>query len=422
MTIRTIGLLALMAGTEGASAETIRIATFNASMNRDEAGGLAAALASGEDPQIRAVAEIIQRVDPDILLINEFDHAPGNPEAFVENYLNVPQSASGAGPSTPVDYPHSFTAPSNTGEPSGLDLDGDGEVGGPGDAYGFGFFEGQFGMAVLSKHDIREEDVRTFREFLWRDMPDARLPLNEDGTPFYSEEQLDALRLSSKSHWDVPIEVEGRVIHLLASHPTPPVFDGPEDRNGLRNADEIRLLADHAAGAGYIVDDEGVAGGLAPGESFVVAGDLNSDPADGDSLPGAAQQVTANPRVQDPLPASEGGPDAAERQGGANEGQSGDPATDTADFADAEGSPGNLRVDYVLPSADLDVVGSGVFWPEAGDPLFPLVGDFPFPASDHRLVYVDVEIAPIPVPAGLPLLAGALGLLWLRRRPRPAIL
>ena len=413
MTIRTVGLLALAAGTGAAQTETIRIAQFNAAMNRGEAGQLAADLASGVDPQIRAVAEIVQRVDPDILLINEIDYAPGNPPLLVENYLAVPQDASGAGPGTPVVYPHTFTAPSNTGQQSGLDLDGDGAPGGPGDAYGFGFFEGQFGMAVLSKFDIREEEVRTFREFLWRDMPGARLPVAEDGTPFYSEEQLAELRLSSKSHWDVPIDVNGRIIHLLASHPTPPVFDGPEDRNGLRNADEIRLFADYVAGAGYIVDDEGVAGGLAPGESFVVAGDLNSDPEDGDSLPGAAQQVTENPLIQDPLPASEGGPDAARRQGGANAAQSGDPALDTADFND-DGA-GNLRVDYVLPSTDLDVTGAGVFWPEATDPLFPLVGDFPFPSSDHRLVYVDVEVAPIPVPGGLPLLAGALGLLLIRR-------
>jgi hypothetical protein len=411
MTIRIIGpaLLALAGG--AAQAETIRIAQFNAAMNRDGAGELTADLASGTDPQIRAVAEIIQRVDPDILLVNEMDYAPGNAALFVENYLNVPQDAATA----PVDYPHVFEAPSNTGEQSGIDLDGDGAPGGPGDAYGFGFFEGQFAMAILSKRPILEGEIRTFREFLWADMSGARLPVAEDGTAFYTEEQLAELRLSSKSHWDVPIEVNGEVIHLLASHPTPPVFDGPEDRNGLRNADEIRLIADYVEGADYIVDDEGVTGGLASGESFVIAGDLNADPEDGSSVPGAAQQVTENPLVQDPGPASRGGPDAAARQGGANEAHTGDPALDTADFNDAEGAAGNLRADYVLPSADLRVTGSGVFWPEATDPLFPLVGDFPFPSSDHRLVYVDV-VAPIPVPAGLPLLAGALGLLWLRRR------
>jgi hypothetical protein len=32
-----------------------------------------------------------------------------------------------------------------------------------------------------------------------------------------------------------------------------------------------------------------------------------------------------------------------------------------------------------------------VFWPPSSDPLFRLVGAFPFPTSDHRLVWVDVR-------------------------------
>ncbi|MDJ0771946.1 MAG: phytase, partial [Mastigocoleus sp. MO_167.B18] len=52
---------------------------------------------------------------------------------------------------------------------------------------------------------------------------------------------------------------------------------------------------------------------------------------------------------------------------------------------------GNLLVDYVLPSESLDINDSGVFWPESNDPQFDLVGDFPFPSSDHRLVYADVR-------------------------------
>jgi hypothetical protein len=89
-------------------------------------------------------------------------------------------------------------------------------------------------------------------------------------------------------------------------------------------------------------------------------------------------------------PASEGAVDAAERQGGANLTHRGDPALDTADFADS--APGNLRVDYVLPSRPLRIVDAAVFWPIAEDPLFRLVGDFPFPSSDHRLVWIDVAV------------------------------
>ncbi len=61
----------------------------------------------------------------------------------------------------------------------------------------------------------------------------------------------------------------------------------------------------------------------------------------------------------------------------------------TADFND--NAPGNLRVDYVLRSKSLRVRDAGVFWPTTDDPLFPLVGTWPFPSSDHRLVWVDAS-------------------------------
>jgi hypothetical protein len=44
----------------------------------------------------------------------------------------------------------------------------------------------------------------------------------------------------------------------------------------------------------------------------------------------------------------------------------------------------------VLPSQNLTIVDAAVFWPESSDPLFPMVGTFPFPSSDHRLVWIDV--------------------------------
>ena len=62
----------------------------------------------------------------------------------------------------------------------------------------------------------------------------------------------------------------------------------------------------------------------------------------------------------------------------------------SADFVDVPG-PGNLRADYVLPSKNLRMLDGAVFWPLSTDPLFRLVGVFPFPSSDHRLVWVDVR-------------------------------
>ena len=372
--------LAGQALADGTSADRIRFATFNASMHRGAEGELGAALRGGDDPQIAKVAAIIEAVDPDVILINELDYGAGADRAFVERYLGDA-------------WPFGFIAPSNTGLATGLDLDGDGVAGSePGtfelarDSHGFGVFEGQYGMAVLSKHEVVREAVRTFRTFLWKDMPGARLPAGPDGAPFYSGQALDVLRLSSKSHWDVPVRVDGEIVHFLVSHPTPPVFDGPEDRNGARNADEIRFWADYVAAAGYIHDDAGVKGGLSGDAHFVIAGDLNADPVDGDSVPGAIRQLLEHPRINASVtPASDGGAAAAAAQGGANAGHRGDPRFDTADFADE--APGNLRVDYVLPSAGLAIVAAGVFWPLDGEPGASLVD-----ASDHRLVWVDVML------------------------------
>jgi hypothetical protein len=227
-------------------------------------------------------------------------------------------------------------------------------------------------------------------------MPGAMLP-DDPSTPapadWYSAEELDVFRLSSKSHWDVPVNVDGRTVHVLASHPTPPVFDGPEDRNGTRNFDEIRFWADYispGAASRYIYDDEGVHGGLQPGSRFVILGDENSDPFDGDSVPGAIQQLIDHPLVNDPLPTSDGAVEASLLQGGANLTHETDPAYDTADFADT--APGNLRADYVLPSRQLRVEDAAVFWPVLADPLSRLTGVFPFPTSDHRLVWVDLTV------------------------------
>ncbi len=371
------------AGPPGKPDLDVRFATFNASLNRTAEGELAADLADGADQQARNVAETIQRARPDVVLVNEFDYAPGNEDLFRENYLEVSQNGA-----DPVHYPYAYIAPSNTGVPSGLDLNQDGTVGGPDDAWGFGLFPGQYGMVVYSRYPIDADAVRTFQHFRWADMPGNVIP-----TDFYPAAQQEQLRLSSKSHWDVPVRVGKKTVHVLAAHPTPPTFDGPEDRNGRRNHDEIRFWADYVGtpreGA-YIYDDEGGRGGLGPGERFVIVGDYNADPHDGDSRNGAINQLLDHPRVSTGVtPSSEGGVEAALTQGGVNLDHRGDPAHDTADFAE---SPGNLRVDYVLPSRSLPITDAQVFWPRSEDPLWRLTGTFPFPTSDHRLVWVDVRL------------------------------
>ncbi|MCQ9378382.1 endonuclease/exonuclease/phosphatase family protein [Methyloversatilis sp. XJ19-49] len=454
--------LALLATAGAAQAETVRFATFNASLNRDAAGQLLSDLANpgavgvtasvaNRIQQARNVAEIAQRVQADVLLVNEFDFdLNGMPTAssvpmglgyssegarlFQQNFLSVGQGNAVRGATSGIDYAYRYTPNTNTGLASGFDLNNNGVVSGGDDAFGFGNYGGQFGFTIYSKYEI--VGVRSFQNFLWKDMPGNLLtndPTANKLADFYSPAEIDALRLSSKNHVDVTVRINGQDVHFLTAHPTPPTFDGAEDRNGKRNHDEIRFWSDYVNGAGYIYDDQGGTGGLAAGAKFVIAGDYNADPFDGDSYQGAINQLLGDPLVNTTLtPASAGGTAAAtypSNNGTANQSHAGDPQYDTADFSDS--APGNLRVDYVLPSANLEMTDAGIFWPvdpdtsvpnTTGD-LFDLVGTFRDPnlyanlaSSDHKAVWVDVTVVPEPETYAM-LLAG-LGLIGAAARRR----
>lgn len=384
---------------------SLRVATFNVSMTGDNytvPGGtttgdeLFEQLAAGSHRQIQTIAETIQRVRPDILLLNEFDFSADparGVDAFRRHFLLHSRQGADA-----IDYPYYYVGPVNTGIDSGFDLDRDGIASGRGqDAFGYGLYPGHYGMLLLSRYPIGHSAVRTFQQLLWRDMPGNLLAdiRDSEGTPWYTEAMQQVLRLSSKSHWDIPVRVNGQVLHILASHPTPPVFDGPENRNGKRNHDEIRFWVDYldgGAGASYIRDDAGGSGGLR-GHRFVIAGDLNASPVEGDATTAAISGLLNHPLVNAaPVPTSVGG----------QENQPGNPhaASHTASF--------KLRVDYVLPSvAGLQVTGAGVFWPPAGDPQARLTEDRRS-SSDHRLVWVDLVLGEIPVATRGPRDAGAL--------------
>ena len=442
----TIGLLSALA-----RGETVRFATFNSSLSRESPGELLDAMRDGGDAKAKAVAAVIQAARPDVLLLQEFDHGPGYDEdgealqLFQQNYLMVPQQQN----LESIEYEHVYLVPSNTGVPTGVDLNGDGliaptkgaEVGTDAyaaDAHGWGKFPGQYAFVILSKYPIDRENVRTFGDLLWRDMVGDHMP-----TDYYDEAARDVLRLSSKNHADVPIRVGGGTVNVVAAHPTPPVFDGLEDRNGRRNHSEITLLrwiietadpddADYPPPT----DDAGRSDRLP--RPFVVMGDLNADRWDGERYDPAPVEFSADgerrlepgpatrPQTFVPLPeverpdeqrpdsvvvdaphaverllrstaiisnfavAGPGGTAAAREQGGVNLTHRGKPQADTADWNDAD--PGNLRVDYVLPSADLKVVDGGVLWPAPDQPLMGVDLATVEAASDHRLVWVDVEI------------------------------
>jgi endonuclease/exonuclease/phosphatase family metal-dependent hydrolase len=368
----------------------VRIAVFNVKELSTAKLADVGADGAGRDPQALAAAAIVQRVRPDLLVVQEIDHdyahagAPldRNPRRFVAAYLNR-----GA---APIDYPHVFTAPSNTGIPSGFDLDRDGAVSNPvaagspaygNDCWGFGTYPGQYSMALLARHPIRATEARTFQRFLWRDLPGHHLPAD-----FYGPAAAAALRLASKSHWDVPVEIGGRVLHLWISHPTPPGFDGDDDRNGRRNFDEIKFWVEYLADSDALVDDGGGRGGYRAGAPFVIAGDLNAAPGESASIYDGANaigQLLGHTGVEDPgrWLASRG---ALAAKPDARPGPPDFPERATAVFS------GGLRVDYLLPSRGVEVTGGGVFWPAADeDPEGHRLAEA---ASDHRLVWLDLRL------------------------------
>jgi len=387
-------------GVEVADTLRLRIATYNIEDVRT------VDVLNPDHPRLKRAAAAIQRLRPDVLLVNEmtydqagvpgYDQAEGegqNARRFADAFLAVSQ---GEG-LRPIRY-RTFMAPSNTGLASGFDLDNDGRTitgfpepappnpdGSPvrqtpaeraygGDAWGFGTFPGQYAMALFVREDLEilGEAVRTFRLLPWRRMPDALMPVDPaTGQPWYQAEEAAQFRLSSKSHWDVPVRLpDGRLLHVLASHPTPPAFDGDEQRNVRRNHDEIRFWADYLDGASYIVDDSSHAGGLDPAAAFVLLGDLNADPDEGNALGNPIGTWLLNhPRINgDFVPRVDAGSMAAY------------PRLDPDDTAGW-----GLRVDYVLPSVNLRLLDGGIVRPLDSNTTG-------VPASDHFLVWIDVAI------------------------------
>lgn len=306
----------------------------------------------GEDAQIAAIVRGLVALDADVILLTavDFDH-----DGVALSLLAERLAMAGA------PYPHQFALRPNAGTQTGFDVDQNGRIGDPRDAQGFGLFSGNAGMAVLSRLPIDADRARNFSDFLWRDLPGALIP--EDTDPGLLEIQ----RLASTGFWEVPVLTKTGPLYLLAWHATPPVFDGPEDRNGKRNHDEAafwRLFLEDALPM------------KPPGGPFVLLGDGNLDPLDGDGLPAGIDALLSAPALQDPAPHG--------THGRSEPGHEGDPALDTVLY---EGL-GGLRLDYVLPSRDLTVTGAGVLWPPASDPLAP---DLTI-ASRHFPVWVDITL------------------------------
>ncbi|WP_170565218.1 endonuclease/exonuclease/phosphatase family protein [Ruegeria atlantica] len=328
-----------------AQAETIRIATYNTELSRDGPGLLLRDIRRGDD-QVTAVIGVLAQTRPDIIALQGIDwDFEGQALAALASRLRE------AG----LDYPYTFADRPNSGLETNLDMDGDGRTSGPGDAQGWGRFTGQGGLAVMSRYPIALDQVQDLSDLLWRDLPGAELP-HRGTAPFPSEQAQNVQRLSSVAHWVVPIETPGGPLDLMTFHASPPVFDGPEDRNGLRNRDEIRLWS-------AVLDGDV---GRAPSGPFVIAGDVNLDPERGDGRKEAIRNLLNDPRVQDPSPESPSG------------------ELTTVVWK----AVGAMRVDYVLPSKHWQVADSGVHWPAAGTNERKTAET----ASRHRLIWVDLKL------------------------------
>ena len=371
------------------STTQLRLATYNTSLYSDDAGGLIREL-QGDSAHARKIAAVLQQTRPDLVLLNEFDFDDAHRAAdlFQQRYLEVAQPGGGE----PLHYAYRYLAPVNTGVPSGLDLDNNGTVGGKGrergnDAWGYGLHPGQYGMLVLSRFPIDEKAVRSFQLLKWSTLPGALRPVDPStGKPFWPDAVWSQLRLSSKSHWDVPVNTPLGTVHVLAAHPTPPVFDGKEKRNAARNHDELRLWKDYLDGGDkpWLCDDQGRCGGLAADARFVIVGDLNNDPVDGDGRHDAILELLEHPRVlRYPTPTSKGAEETGLAYAEKGITRRGAPQHATGDFGPRSGT---MRLDYVLPSTGLSYIGSGVFWPANESPEAKIAD-----GSDHHLVWVDVR-------------------------------
>lgn len=318
-------------------ADTLRIATWHAPLTRDGPGLLLRDLTRDPDPALAHVFATLATTRPDILVLTDFDYDHGH--AALHEFRS---RLAGAG----LALPHVFARRPNTGRATGLDLDRNGRLGEPRDAQGYGRFAGEGGVAVLSRWPFDEDRAVDLGGMLWRDLPASRMTDADTGRHIQ--------RLSTSVHWVLP--VDGPMpLSLLVFHATPPVFDGPDDRNGRRNADEVAVWT-------HLLD--GKLPVAAPQTPFVIAGNANADPRRGDGYRDVIGALLNDPRLTDPHPRSAQGGDA------------------TVDWSD--NGPGLMRVSYLLPSAALTVQNSAVVWdmPQDAAPL------------RHKLVWLDLTVTP----------------------------
>ena len=313
------------------SAEGFRVATLHAELTRKGPGLLLRDIERGEDKQIEALQAVVGSVQSDILLLTKVDFD------LEQRTARALRDALG--------YPHMFTLAPNSMKLTALDLDGDGRVG---DRQAWARYAGEGAMLLLSKHPI---ELRFhLNDLLWKDMSNPQMP--SDG--FLSAAAVADLKVVTQRFWVLDVHPAGCAsMTLVAFQNQTPVFDGPEDLNGLRNRAQLRLLSDAIDGT-Y---------GDFPAKRFVLIGNSNLDPSRGEGDRTAMRALLSDKRLKDAAPRSIAGGDT------------------TAQWD----NPVPMRVSYILPSVDWLIERAEVFWPNKG-PLRKAAEQ----ASRHRLVWMDL--------------------------------
>lgn len=337
------------------------MATYDSNMSRSGPGILLQHLTQADDEAIEAGIRVLAKLNADVVLLTDFDYdMDGAALAALRERL----SQQG------VTYLDVLALRPNTGIKTWLDMNHDGQYSGPRDAQAYGRFPGQAGMAILSRFPIDRTHIVSFTDMLWKDLPGADLP------PDMTEPEKLLQRLSTAGHYVVPLKYgRDRTLNLLVYAATPPMFDGPEDRNGRRNADETNLWLRLLAGELPRIPGGGMY--PPPRAPFILLGKPNLDPLHGSGRLKALRTLLASRYIRDTHPRNEGAHEDPDHDG--------DAGFHTAMIGKDETG---MRLDVVLPSRSLRVLGTGVMWPLAQDPLAATLEE----ASNHRPVWVKLRL------------------------------
>ncbi|MDC0739209.1 endonuclease/exonuclease/phosphatase family protein [Cognatishimia sp. SS12] len=330
-----------------AGADSFRVATFNTNLHGTGPGVMLRDILA-QQPHPMRVAALIADAKPDVIVLQNIDYDFEHHGLTALRDLIATQGH---------EMGYLYAPEPNSGWPTGLDLDGDGTAFGPRDAQGYGRFPGQRGLAILSTYPIAGDAAQIYTDHLWAEVADLfaqRVILDR----LLTDNAQEVQRLSSVAHVAVPIRINGKSLTLLTHHATPPIFDGPEDRNGFRNAAENLLWL-------YILDGTL---GPPPPTPLILAAMTNLDPWRGAGQHGAMRRLLDSPAFVDPARNIAPSHRVTSRW--------------------PESTTGDLRLSYLLPSPDLKVLAGGRSTLAPAQP--------PLRAHPHALIWLDLAFEPAP--------------------------